>query len=108
LPPEFVAAVAVKVTVLAVLLVRVIRAEVLDPDAALKATEVWLGVSVPPVLDEPYVYETLMVPVIPAGLVEFRVTVAVYVMPAAIPELLTTARDRVVGVVNDPVMPSQG
>jgi hypothetical protein len=89
-------------------LFRVTRVEVLDPDAALKDTEVWLGVSVPPVLDEPYVYETLIVPVMLESAVEVRVTVAVYVTPGAIPELLTTARDRVVGVVNAPVTPSQG
>jgi hypothetical protein len=86
----------------------VICAEVLDPDAALKITEVELEVSEPPpVLDEPYVYDTLIVPVMPAGLVEFRVTVAVYVEPFCIPELLTTERDKVVGVVNVPLTPSQ-
>jgi hypothetical protein len=58
------------------------------------------------VLDEPNVKETLMVPVV-AGLLEVRVTVAVYVTPASIPEVLTTARDRVVCVVNPPEMPSQ-
>jgi hypothetical protein len=79
---------------------------VLDPGAALKITELVLAVSEPPpVLDEPYVYETLMVPLV---LPEFRVTVAVYVAPSTIPELLTTARDRVVGVVNVPVTFSHG
>ena len=56
----------------------------LDPDAALKGTEVWLGVSVPPVLAEPNVNETLMVPVVAGPL---RVTVAWYVTPASIPEV---------------------
>jgi hypothetical protein len=79
---------------------------VLDPDAALKVTEVRLGVSVPPVLDEPNVKETLMVPVV-AGLLEVRVTVAVYVTPASIPAVWPTARDTVVGVVDPPVTFSQ-
>ena len=78
----------------------------LDPDAALKVKEVWLGVSVPPVLDELNVNETLMVPVV-AGLLEVRVTVAVYVTPDTIPAVWPTARDTVAGVVDPPVTFSQ-
>ena len=65
----------------AVLLVRVTRP---DGFARLKDTAVVFAVSVPPPVVEPYEYETLMVPVV-AGLLEVRVTVAVYVTPDTIP-----------------------
>ena len=77
----------------------------LDPDAALKIKEVWLGVSVPPPLAEPNVKETLMVPVTLEFAVEVRVTVAVYVWPDTIPAVWLTARDTV--GVDAPVTLSQ-
>src|ERR1017187_9113470 len=96
------------VTALPVLLVRVIWAEVLAPGAALKITEVVLGVSVPPLLDVPYVYDTLTVPVVDGvRFVEVRVTVALYVRPFCIPCVRATEKYKVVGVVNVPVTLSQ-
>jgi hypothetical protein len=88
--------------------VLLVRLTVPEGTVGLKGTEVVLGVSVAPLLDEPYVKERLMVPVT-AGvtLVEVRVTVAVYVLPLVIPELLTTEKYKVVGVVNAPLTPSQ-
>jgi hypothetical protein len=68
----------------------------------LKGTEVKLGVSVPPLLDEPNAKETVMVAVTLEFAVEVRVTVSVYVWPGCIPVDVATRKYNVVGVVNAP------
>jgi hypothetical protein len=85
----------------------VIAVEVVAPDNALKVTELTLGVSVPPLLDVPFVKETEMVPVMAEFAVEVRVTVAVYVWPSCNPAVSKTERFRTVGVVDVPLTLSQ-
>lgn len=78
-------------------------AGVVDPAAALRDTLLGVGVIVPVPLGGPFVSETLMVPVMPAtGNVEVRVTMARYVTPLTISEVLATERYRVVPVINAP------
>jgi hypothetical protein len=77
---------------------------VLEPGNALKPTELELGVSVPPPLDELYKYVTVMVAVVAP---EVRVTVSVYVWPLCIPAVRATEKYKIVGVVNTPVTLSQ-